>query len=95
MSESLHSMTFANEISDWVLVFLINFEELDSHCAFPPGCFVNDAIAAFRDLFAERDLFEGNLHAGLKSARIESFWELEFAFLFCLHFDILLIFIAE
>lgn len=88
-------MALADEVSDWVLVFLINFEEFDSNCAFPPGGFVYDSIASFRYLFSESDLLKRDFHAAIKGARIQNLWELKLAFLLCLNFHVLFIFIAE
>lgn len=52
MPQGLHSVAFTHEISDCILVVLLDLEDLDRHCAASPGGLVNYAVSALGNLLA-------------------------------------------
>ena len=51
MSQGFHSVAFTDEVSDRVVIFLINFEQFDSHRTFSPCCHIDDSVSSLGDLF--------------------------------------------
>jgi hypothetical protein len=71
MSQCLHCVALTDEVSDGMIVILIDFEQFDSHCAFAPSSLIDYAISALGDLFPECQLFERNLHGSVEGTRVQ------------------------
>jgi len=77
-------MTLAYEISNGILIILLNFKYLDSYLTFPPFSLKNDTVSSFWNLFAQSKLFKRNLHWIIKSSGIEWFLQIKFTLFICL-----------
>ena len=88
-------MTFADEISYRVIVFLIDFEQFYSDCSLSPGCLINDAIAAFRNLPTESQLLKWYFHGIIEGPWVQGLRKLKLALLISLYLSIFLTLITQ